>query len=222
MTPKAINPNYQLASSNDEAIDLVLAALRDTPTPHGMERRILNVLEAETLKSAIPSGAQRSRGISALRNARAATISSLGRWTAIAGVTTLALVAIVVTLTARRHTVPTTAANPTPSPNHALAPAPQPTATATTQPTPVHHITAPTHPAKPHPIEVAQSDDQQISHPAPPIPLTDQEKLLLRYARRGRSDDLAEISNDRKAAKEEQEAAEFQAFFEPIRIGESE
>ena len=206
---------------NEEAIDQVLAALRDTPTPYGMERRILNVLEAETLKSAIPSGAQRSRGISAFRDARAATISSLGRWTAIAGVTTLALVAIVVTL--RRHTIPTTAANPTPSPNHALVSAPQPTAMATTQPTPTHHIPAPTHPAKPHPIEVAQSEDnQQVSHPPPPLPLTDQERLLLRYARRGRPDDLAEISNDRKAAKEEQEAAEFQAFFEPIRIGESE
>jgi hypothetical protein len=72
--------------------------------------------------------------------------------------------------------------------------------------------------------EVAQSEETLISHPAPPIPLTEQEQILLRHGRSGNTSDLAQISNDRKAAKEEQDAAEFQAFFEPppIKIGESE
>ncbi|QNI36888.1 hypothetical protein [Edaphobacter albus] len=63
-----------------------------------------------------------------------------------------------------------------------------------------------------------------ISTPAPPIPLTEQERFLLRMTRQGRTEDFAQISNDRKAAKEKQDAAEFQAFFEPppIKIGESE
>jgi uncharacterized membrane protein len=45
--------------------------------------------------------------------------------------------------------------------------------------------------------------------------MTEQEKLLLRYARRGHTDDLAQISNESRAAKEEQEKADFVAFFTP-------
>jgi hypothetical protein len=90
-------------------------------------------------------------------------------------------------------------------------------------------------PVRPHPatvqrsaqrrrIEGTQSEDALVSHPAPPIPLTEQERILLRYARRGNTGDLAQISNESKTVKEDQEKQEFQAFFEPppIKIGESE
>ena len=71
---------------------------------------------------------------------------------------------------------------------------------------------------------MTQSEDAQVSHPAPPIPLTEQERILLHYARNGNTGDLAQISNESKAAKEDQDKQEFQAFFEPppIKIGESE
>jgi hypothetical protein len=78
--------------------------------------------------------------------------------------------------------------------------------------------------AQPRRIEVAQSKDTLLSHPAPPIPPTEQERILLRFARHGLTDNLAQISNESKAAREDQEKQEFQAFFEPppIKIGESE
>jgi hypothetical protein len=66
-------------------------------------------------------------------------------------------------------------------------------------------------------------DDTPLSHPAPPLPLTAQERIMLRYARYGRSEDLAQISNERRTAQEDQENAQFQEFFKPpVHIGESE
>jgi len=226
----------------DQSIDRVLQALRDAAPPAGMERRILNTLEAETQRttlrqsqrsyasplrrlfaprqsfgSVIPSGAKRSRGIPVFRDARA---TKLLRWTPIAALAALTVAALL-TLTPRRHT-PATPANSTHQ-TFPQAPAPQPPTTVNTTAT-SHHTIAPPRPTQPHYIEISQPEETApLSHPAPPIPLTAQERLLLRYARHGRTDDLAQISNERKAAREEQEAAEFQAFFEPpIKIGESE
>lgn len=62
-----------------------------------------------------------------------------------------------------------------------------------------------------------------VSHPAPPIPPTRQERLLLEYARHGRAEDLAQVSNERRSAQEARDAEEFQEFFKPpVVIGESE
>jgi hypothetical protein len=216
-------------SSANNSVDRILNALRDATPPPGMERRILNVLEAQSPQkiastsrdssgSVIPSevAQPRSRGIPAFRDARTATPL---RWTAIAAAI---VIAALIARATHHPTQPSTATTQT-----ASAP-PQPiTNTATVTPaTPIRHAVAsqrvrptPSQPAEPPTTE----DNAQLSHPAPPIPLTDQERLLLRYARRGRTEDLAQISNDSKAAKEQQDAAEFQAFFKPpITIGESE
>jgi len=80
------------------------------------------------------------------------------------------------------------------------------------------HVAQPSEPAQ---TEVA--DAANVSHPAPPMPPTEEEQLLLRFARRGRSQDLAQVSNERRAAQESREAEEFRAFFEPPVVnGESE
>jgi hypothetical protein len=242
LTPQAMSRKQQPTCSSDEAIDQVLAALRDAPVPQNMERRILNVLEASQSvtqsaaqrsrlslpKGVIPSEAlqRRSRGTPVFRDPRAASQSPTLRWPTLAACAMVAIAAaLVITLTARHHSAP-------PAISSAPAPTTQsttmlPTPVATALPRPTSHTSAPPRLSPtaqtPHRIEVAQSEDtSQISHPASPIPLTDQERILLRFARHGRSDDLAEISNDRNAAKEQQEAADFQAFFEPIKIGESE
>jgi hypothetical protein len=214
--------NYSPAH-NDNQIDRVLNALRDAVPPIGMDRRILNILEAQSsLKSVIPSEAtkSRSRGTPAFSTSRTPTILRWTTGTALAAITVAALI----TLTTRRNTSPTTTVNapktiPTRAPHQPLASATVAHLAPTTQ-----RIIAPAHPTPPQHVETAQLiEDAQISHPAPPIPLTDQERLLLRYARHGRTEDLAQISNDRKAAREQQDAADFQAFFEPpIKIGESE
>jgi hypothetical protein len=218
-----------------------------------MERRILNILEAEAnritprasvsplpkpirfvLESVIPSGAPKGRsrgtgspesslsgvgGIPAFRDAHA---TRLLRWTPIAAFAALTVAALI-PLTTRRHTPATTLTSTHQTTTQTPAPQPPITTTATAQAG--HHAIAPARPTQPRRIEISQPEEAApLSHPAPPIPLTAQERLLLRYARRRRTDDLAQISNDRKAAKEEQEAAEFQAFFTPpeIPLGESE
>jgi len=216
-----MTPDHSL-DHNDNQIDRVLNALRDVTPPPCMDRRILNILEAQSShRGVIPSEAKRSRGIPAFPTARPATFL---RWTA--GTALVALtVAALITFNTRRQTTPALIAVPsTPT----LAPQ-TPTATST-QPAPtIHRAIAPANPLPPQHAETAELiEDAQVSHPAPPIPLTDQDRILLRYARRARSEDLAQISNDRKAAKDQQEAADFQAFFQTVTIdpitmlGESE
>jgi hypothetical protein len=53
------------------------------------------------------------------------------------------------------------------------------------------------------------------SHPAPPMPLTEQERLLLRIAHRGDPVELAMLDPMRRAARDVEEQTEFQRFFKP-------
>jgi hypothetical protein len=217
-----MTPNHS-PDRNDNQIDRVLNALRDATPPTGMDRRILNILEAQSsLKSVIPSEAtkSRSRGTPAFHTACTATLL---RWT-VGTVLAALTIAALITFSTRRQTAPRLVTMPPPP---TLAPQTSIASATITQPVPtIHRTIAPAHPTPPQHVETAQLiEDAQLSHPAPPVPITDQERILLRYARRGRTEDLAQISNDRKAAKEQQDAAEFQAFFTPppeIPIGESE
>jgi hypothetical protein len=56
------------------------------------------------------------------------------------------------------------------------------------------------------------------SHPAPPMPLTEQERLLLRIAHRGDPVELAMLDPLRRAARDVEEQTEFQRFFKPRTI----
>lgn len=214
-------------NSANNSVDRILNALRDATPPPGIERRVLNILEAQSsLKSVITSehrkhpgvsfGTRRSRAEESPHSARTATAL---RWT-IGTVLAALTIAVLITFNTHRQTSPGLATITPPTPTLA----PQTPIATVSEPVPVRHIKASTHSAKPRLLLDAPltADNAQISHPAPPIPLTEQERLLLRYARRGRTD-LAQISNESKAAKEQQDAAEFQAFFKPpITIGESE
>jgi hypothetical protein len=218
MTPHQ-NPDHTSDHTNSQ-IDRVLNALRDATPPTGMDRRILNVLEAQSSrKGVIPSEAKsRNRRTPVFQNARTATFL---RWTPTAAIAALAVVALI-TLTTRRTPSPTTTGT-----HHIDVPTLTRQATIPQPIPPIHRTIAPAHPIPPQHVETAPLpliEDAQISHPAPPIPITDQERILLRYARRGRTEDLAQISNDSKTEKEQREAADFQAFFfePPIKIGESE
>lgn len=194
-------------------VDLVLNALRDAMPPAGMERRILNTLEAKAHKPAQASRSHINNG-----------------WIAAAVCcSALAAVAVIGAFIMRHHGASAISITRTPSPQSSNPLQPSVTRAVDTtvdMPTRRPLSAAPRRlAAQPRLIQIAQSEATgKISHPAPPIPLTDQERILLSFARRGRTDDLAQISNDRKAAKEDQEKQEFQAFFEPppIKIGESE
>jgi hypothetical protein len=215
-----MNPDH----NPDHIIDRVLQGLRDAKPPLGMDRRILNIREAEgSLKGVIPSEAKRSRGTPAFQNAIRA---GLLRWIPVATAAAFFVAAIIVFAT-RHHKHPDTVSIASPI-HQATPPTPAPSA-FTAQPIQAHH-TIPAHakqistqietPSQP----TQDANDAQLSHPAPPIPPTEQERLLLRYARRGNTNDLAQISNEKRADRDQKDAADFQAFFTPpeIPLGESE
>ena len=215
-----MNPDH------DQSIDRVLNALRDATPPSGMDRRVLNILEVSSSDNALSyrGEPQRSWGISALQSTGR---SVLLRWTTVATAAAL-FVAAVIVFTTRHHKQPDTIS--TASPVHqSTPPTPAPSA-LTVQPTQVHHASIPAH-AKQIPTQIEapsqpaqDANDAQLSHPAPPIPPTEQERLLLRYARRGNTNDLAQITNETRADRDQKDAADFQAFFTPpeIPLGESE
>lgn len=51
------------------------------------------------------------------------------------------------------------------------------------------------------------------SRPAPPLPLTEQEKLLVRFVRTRTPEELAAIDPAKWAAQDEQQRADFDRFF---------
>jgi hypothetical protein len=55
------------------------------------------------------------------------------------------------------------------------------------------------------------------SHPAPPMPLTEQERLLLRIAHRGDPVELAMLDPVLRDVRDAEEQADFQRFFGPER-----
>jgi hypothetical protein len=63
--------------------------------------------------------------------------------------------------------------------------------------------------------EIAVSEMLAPSHPAPPMPLTEQEKLLMRLVRRSDPVELAMLDSKLGALKDAEEKAEFQRFFVP-------
>ena len=70
---------------------------------------------------------------------------------------------------------------------------------------------------------VSSRDMRDASYPAPPMPLTEQEKLLLRVAHRGDPEELAMLNNETRAKQDAEGKTEFQRFFEPAATtGDSE
>jgi hypothetical protein len=66
---------------------------------------------------------------------------------------------------------------------------------------------------------VALSEMLAPSHPAPPLPLTEQERLLLRIAHKGDPVEMAMLDPLLRAARDEEEKTDFQRFFGAATIG---
>jgi hypothetical protein len=62
---------------------------------------------------------------------------------------------------------------------------------------------------------LAVREMRAASRPAPPLPLTKEEKLLLRIARTAGPEELAMLNPDERARREAESEAEFQQFFGP-------
>jgi len=211
----------------EEAIDKVLAGLRSSSAPIGMDRRIMDAVEARA--------SARSRWVWHRWTLASVHPGATGfmKW----GVGLAVVCAVVLTVTAnRRFTHIDSPSKRISSSVVATIPAVATgVATNSSRSTPLRSGVRRMQGANPErkvrvwKAGVADNSDslaleemRAASHPPPPMPLTDQEKLLLRIAQRSDSAEVAALSPAVRAAQDEEEKAEVQSFFKPARPGDSE
>ena len=175
----------------DPTIERLLAALRDAEPSAVMERRILQAMAARQAEASAPFWPR-------LRPIAASLVSAL----AITGT-------LIVAVAVRPHW-----RAPADTRSHASAPAKRrPTQKeVVAQQAPI----APRRPAKPGSrsrLVPAVPETQAASFPAPPLPLTEQERLLLRVARRRDPQDIAILNPAVQAAQSAKATDQFQQFF---------
>jgi len=203
------------ANCND-TVDRVLAGLRDIEAPAGMDRRILAALHqrAETNTSAVRS-----------------SITSPLLWVA---ATAAAIVAITLWWSTPSHTTPNLAIHTQTTTTLSTAQkAAAPSMARSEIICQSNKAGCPIHDAKRHewdhssearsavteppttPEAAPLPDTLAASHPAPPLPLTEQEQLLLRILHKGDPIELASINNDFRDQQPIRDAEDFQRFFKP-------
>jgi hypothetical protein len=209
----------------ETTIERVLGGLRDVDAPVGMEGRVLATLEEREA-----SRAGRSRW------------SWLGERPVPAmlgcGIAAAAVVAVMLVVPAVRHTrgvepVGSVGSVETPAPDVGLKSASGNVAGAkATSERPVGSRAIGARVMKR--VEVARDvrrDDsdavaaeemQAASCPAPPVPLTEQERLLLRVVNKRDPQQMAELDPVKRATRDAEEKAEVERFFVPERTGDSE
>jgi hypothetical protein len=195
----------------DNAIDKVLAALRDAPPPEGMDARIAQRLDQHAQHT-------QTRPTSHWR-ALLTGQSLAAAWFRGAATGAVAALLTVAAVFAFHH-----ASTPAPqqaamSPNRNPAITPVSVSPRNTTPYPCAHpaafklATA----AKPHAAEIPWTVDiaenTAPSRPAPVMPLTAQERQLVRLVRASNPNELAAISHETHA--KQQDAAEDSKFFIP-------
>jgi hypothetical protein len=183
----------------DGTIERLLAGLRDAQPPGGMERRILEAID----------------GVEPREAAASASLWRLPFRPAIA----MLLAGTVILMAAfsveqHKHVPgqqlvplkPTEGLNGAPNIFSSLQVGQKPqrsNGAALRQLPPVKH---------PHDAPAAGAT-QTASFPAPPLPLTEQERLLLRLAHRGNADNMAILNPDARAAQTAKATEQFQQFF---------
>jgi hypothetical protein len=211
--------------NSEEAIAKVLAGLRDTEAPDGMERRILRALEDKA------SAQSRSvwRPMRPLWLIAPSATRSLAWGVAFAGLfaVALAIPAIRRLGHAPAQSSPRSLAqsksNSAPAGSLSLAAptSPEKVAKSAELPPPRSGMRSVTKTNASRAKAVRDSDSAALnemhgaSFPAPPMPLTEQERLLLRIAHKGDPVELAMLDPVVRAARDAEEKADVTKFFEP-------
>lgn len=192
-----------MKKSPEEDLERVLTGLRDSAIPDGMERRILAALE------------NRASAPSSWHSIRPA-------WRKLAAACSFAMAAALAFVFVSAIRRPAHA--PQRSTAGAILPKSLPRANANQNAAQGNDreiaASAPHPKLRPvrsvHRQDTAPQDEvHAVSYPPPPMPLTDEERLLLRAAHRRAPIELAELSPARRALQDEQERVDFERFFEP-------
>ena len=197
---------------SQQAIDKVLAGLRDVSAPGGMEQRVLAAME-ERAAAQVGWGWRRwSIGLAAVALVLVAIVVLArpheGRHDVVAVVKPALPMAGVVSEKQKRDTgVQTVTAIP-----KSPLPVTDTSAIRSAQ-NDVKYRRA----SAAAPVQVAAENPVATGGiPAPPMPLTEQEKLLLRLAHRNDATELTPLIADARAKQHEAFDAEFQEFFAPV------
>ncbi len=208
--------------NSEEAIEKVLAGLRNSNAPSGMERRILAAVQDHA--------SARSRWCwPRLRPIWLVTQPSRTAPMSVAwGVALVAIFTLVLAVPAihrRGHSLAQPKTNSVPL--AALPPAASGIVAEVAQPPAPGSNIQPrrktnTRRASSINHSVALRKMRAASYPAPPLPLTEQEKLLLRLAHKGNPVELAMLNPEMRARQDAESKAEFQRFFGQSTSGDNE
>jgi hypothetical protein len=192
-----------MKKSPKEDLERVLTGLRDSAIPDGMERRILAALE------------NRASAPSSWRSIRPA-------WMKLAAACSFAMAAALAFVFVPAIRRPVHA--PKRSTAGAILSKSLPPANANRNAAQGNDVQIDVSAARPklqrmRPVRREEAAPQDKSHaasfPPPPMPLTEEEKLLVRAAHRRAPVELAELTPARRAVEDEQERVDFERFFEP-------
>jgi hypothetical protein len=204
--------------NSEEAIDKVLAGLQEVETPVGLEQRILSGLEARALKQAESGWRRFAPGW------RGALVCYAACGVLSAGVLIVALAVPAIrrighVFEGAKMDVPSEVPFETGSDvaarqngNASLAASNRSTKTAPTVGSGLM-LVAESGVGSGAEESLAMSEMQAASFPAPPMPLTEQERLLLRMVHRTDPVELAMLDPKLEAIRDAEEKAEFQSFF---------
>jgi len=202
-----------------EAIEKVLAGLRDAEAPAGMERRILNRLE-ERAAVRSRSGWRQLLPIWLVAPARPVVVGSFVCGVALAGMFAVALAIPAIRrlghtpVSSKRNSVPVESAALTASEAAAVS-APPALLRADVRSIGKKKVERSAVGAE----AVLDSDSAAVeemhaaSYPAPPMPLTEQERLLLRLVHKDDPVELALLDSKVRDLEDLADKAEFQRFF---------
>jgi hypothetical protein len=206
-------------SEEAEAIEKVLTGLRDAEAPAGMERRILDGLE-ERAAVRSRSGWRQLLPVWLVSPARPIAVGSLACGVALAGIFVVALAIPAIRRLghapeqSKRNIAPVESV---PSMNSEVAKRAQPASSRSGVRSPGIKEQEKTNEGSAEGVldsdSVALEDMHAASQPAPPMPLTEQERLLLRLVHKDDPVELAMLDSKVRALQDLEDKAEFQRFF---------
>lgn len=185
----------------DKTVDRLLAGLRTAEPFAGLERRILQKIEDAMEDHPAIATDSAWRRMLLLWRLRPMSIA----------LAALVVVCLFVATSTSRHLRRPSEVTSSP---HTTA-SPKNTASAVTAhqaPIVTHQHTA-AHVSLRHPRASDEKETEAASQPAPPLPLTEQEKFLLRLARRRDPRNIAILNRDEQTAQAARATEQFQQFF---------